>query len=137
LPDARYASNPAPLTVEDAAKVVNAPVPGTVLPMAGGDAAQAVNPAPLIVDVADSVVNAPVFGATLPIGGGLEKTAVPAAAWTNAVLASCVVLVPGAAVGPVIIAWTVTLANVGLGNVIRRYRPKSRYSKVARRGAPD
>lgn len=46
------------------AKEVNAPVPGVVLPMAGGAANRPVNPAPLTVLLAARVVNDPVLPLT-------------------------------------------------------------------------
>jgi hypothetical protein len=64
--EARYVLKPAPLTVELAESVVNAPVFAAVLPIAGGDARYVLKPAPLTVELAESVVNAPVFGVVAP-----------------------------------------------------------------------
>ena len=48
--------------------VVNAPVPGVVEPMAGGEAKNDEKPAPLTAPDADKVVNAPAAAVVWPIG---------------------------------------------------------------------
>lgn len=114
--DARYVVKPAPLTVLDADRVVNAPVAGVVAPtvplrapanlvfaviivpvmaaaavppMAGGDARYVVKPAPLIVLVADRVVKAPVLAVDAPTVVALMDPPVMATA-----PAPCVDMVP-------------------------------------------
>jgi len=75
---------------------VNTPELAVVLPIGPGLAKRAVKPAPETDPDALSVVNAPVFGVVFPIAGGAAGIAS-----TEAVVASCVVFVPAAAVGAV------------------------------------
>lgn len=79
--EARYVEKPVPLTVLDAASVVNAPVFGAVDPIGFGDACMATKPVPLTVLDAERVVNDPAAATVPPIAGGEARyvlSAVPA-----------------------------------------------------------
>ena len=64
---------PLPEIVDEADKVVKAPVEAAVEPIAGGLARYVLKPVPETVEEALNVVNAPVEGVVEPIAGGLEK----------------------------------------------------------------
>jgi hypothetical protein len=65
--EAKYVEKPVPDTVEDALRVVNAPVLAVVPPMAGGEAKYVEKPVPDTVEDALRVVNAPVLAVVAPI----------------------------------------------------------------------
>jgi hypothetical protein len=126
---------------------VNAPVPGTVLPIEGGDANNAVNPAPLTAPLADNVVAATVLGvvaprvplsaplveltaagAVLPRAGGEANSAVKPAPLTAPVADSVVNAPVLAVVAPIVTPFSVPLVactadTVGFGYVPDRSPP--------------